>query len=308
MKAKEGISDILVKKEKDQEMVLPKVEPASYFPYQCELCGKSFEDIGPFQTHISQHVMVPAENQFDEIKLHPTLIKQEPSFTLNFTCDLCEKYFTHAVELENHKRASHATSKVLVNKPNTQVKKERVNVAISTQEIRTTTTKKGRKMSDCKLCINCKSEKILPCLLKKCAEESNDSNAFEQTMEKLKASHATYKCDICGKSFFSWRGLQSHRLTDHEIASEINKRKTVCDICFKVLSSAHAVKIHMETVHNKSRKWKCDKCEKDFTQKGQLRDHKIAAHSNGKVYYCNQCEYASSKPLQIERHKGNTQT
>ena len=160
-------------------------------------------------------------------------------------------------------------------------------------------------MSDCKLCINCKSDKILPCLLKKCVEESNDSNAFEQTMEKLKASHATYKCDLCGKSFFSWRGLQSHRLTDHEIASEINKRKTVCDICFKVLSSAHAVKIHMETVHNKDRKWKCDKCDKDFTLKNQLRDHKIAAHSNGKVYYCNQCQYASSKPLQIERHKGN---
>ena len=303
MKAKESI----VKKEIDQEMV-PKVEPASYFPYQCELCGKSFEDIGPFQTHISQHVMVPAENQFDERKIHPTLIKREPSsYTPNYTCDHCEKHFTNEVELENHKRTLHATSKFLVKKPNIQVKKERVNLAISTQEIRTT-TEKGRKMSDCKLCINCKSDKILPCLLKKCVEESNDSNAFEQTMEKLKASHATYKCDLCGKSFFSWRGLQSHRLTDHEIASEINKRKTVCDICFKVLSSAHAVKIHMETVHNKSRKWKCDKCEKDFTQKGQLRDHKIAAHSNGKVYYCNQCEYASSKPLQIERHKGNTQT
>ena len=55
------------------------------------------------------------------------------------------------------------------------------------------------------------------------------------------------------------------------------KRGHECDVCEKVFTRSHNLKIHMR-IHTNERPYECEVCEKCFRESGHLKRHKRTQH------------------------------
>lgn len=70
-----------------------------------------------------------------------------------------------------------------------------------------------------------------------------------------------FKCDPCGKSYFSRNGLIQHQVTAH--AEQKPNAKFLCSVCGKGFTTNQRLQIHT-FVHTGERNYACDLCSRQL--------------------------------------------
>ncbi|XP_048002848.1 zinc finger protein 239-like [Leguminivora glycinivorella] len=102
--------------------------------------------------------------------------------------------------------------------------------------------------------------------------------------EKMHAKSPTkYKCEECGHTASSYRGLRYHRDTH-------KKGRVSCGQCGKQFVNNSGLKVHMYAVHKASnRMYSCDSCSKTYRQRSGLLSHMESVHGTHGGAYCAPC-------------------
>lgn len=104
---------------------------------------------------------------------------------------------------------------------------------------------------------------------------------------KHKSNHRSRQCDICEKTFRTFRNIRRHKMLVHSDESEYY----TCKICGKLLKTESYLEKHMQTVHATDKKtFSCDICNKIFSWESTLNSHKRYVHCDSKDRRgCAQC-------------------
>nr|CAD7461160.1 unnamed protein product [Timema tahoe] len=103
-----------------------------------------------------------------------------------------------------------------------------------------------------------------------------------------------YKCDVCKKCFKAKFHLKIHILTHNEQISHL------CDVCGKGFTENRKLKIHLFT-HSVQRPHRCDYCHKCFKRKKNLGEH-LLTHSSLRPYNCNNCGKCFKMKAKLKNH------
>lgn len=124
-----------------------------------------------------------------------------------------------------------------------------------------------------------------------------------EVIQKLLDEPEVYKCDKCGKRFFTKHALQSHMALKHTGVP----KPFACEFCPKRFRTRPQIMVH-ERVHSGERPYSCSECGKRFQTKTHLRHHETV-HSDEKTHICPLCKAAfKSRSCLLEHtflHKGN---
>lgn len=128
-------------------------------------------------------------------------------------------------------------------------------------------------------------------------------NGNPEVVQKLLDEPEVYKCDKCGKRFFTKHAVQSHMALKHTGVP----KPFACEFCPKTFRTRPQITVH-ERVHSGERPYSCSECGKSFQTKTHLRHHETV-HSDEKTHICPLCPLAfKSRSLLLEHtfnHKGN---
>ncbi|KAH8267319.1 hypothetical protein KR018_006887 [Drosophila ironensis] len=119
--------------------------------------------------------------------------------------------------------------------------------------------------------------------------------------EKSRRVHMT--CERCGKRYRNRASYEKHmggecrRLERREKAS----RTTSCDLCDKVLSSATALRMHKEGMHQNVKPYICDSCGKQLKTITALNEHKLV-HTESRPFKCGVCKAAFKNRARLKAH------
>ncbi|XP_005459181.1 zinc finger and SCAN domain-containing protein 2 isoform X5 [Oreochromis niloticus] len=119
--------------------------------------------------------------------------------------------------------------------------------------------------------------------------------SVEKLKEHLQNYQKTYKCLICGKSFYSRKSFRSH--VSFHTANKLFK----CNVCSKTFPRMSALRIH-RLIHGEEKLYQCDICPKSFGLKGQLTAH-TKTHTRKERYHCKICGKSVSDRRALSRHK-----
>ncbi|XP_039461541.1 zinc finger and SCAN domain-containing protein 2-like isoform X1 [Oreochromis aureus] len=119
--------------------------------------------------------------------------------------------------------------------------------------------------------------------------------SVEKLKEHLQNYQKTYKCLICGKSFYSRKSFRSH--VSFHTANKLFK----CNVCSKTFPRMSALRIH-RSIHGEEKLYQCDICPKSFGLKGQLTAH-TKTHTRKERYHCKICGKSVSDRRALSRHK-----
>ena len=96
-------------------------------------------------------------------------------------------------------------------------------------------------------------------------------------------SDSKFECETCTKEFKTKESLKIHINSIHE------KTKTfTCKLCSKLFYKAATLAIHKRQVHENRRNHECEFCRKSFVTKEQLKSHIQSIHESKKIH-CNTC-------------------
>lgn len=111
------------------------------------------------------------------------------------------------------------------------------------------------------------------------------------------ATHAKeiHGCEICPKTFKSWRNLADHLRRVHS-----KEKKHECSYCNKKFVDNYMLKVHIRT-HTGLRPYQCKLCDKAFIRSDSLKEH-MATHGSRKLYDCNQCMKKFTSKRGYARH------
>ncbi|XP_069669748.1 zinc finger protein 235-like isoform X2 [Periplaneta americana] len=104
-----------------------------------------------------------------------------------------------------------------------------------------------------------------------------------------------YKCDICGKSFSTSRGVKRHEFL------HTGEKPFSCDVCGKCFSQSSHLRCH-ERLHTGEKTFKCDVCGNYFSRSSNLRRHE-RLHTSEKPFRCDVCGRCFSASSSLRRHK-----
>nr|XP_024215320.1 zinc finger protein OZF-like [Halyomorpha halys] len=133
----------------------------------------------------------------------------------------------------------------------------------------------------------------------------------------------TFQCELCGKTFQSWKGMKKHANSIHDRAKHkcdlcgkevtclqslknhkkihSGEKSFVCDICGKGFIALNNLVVH-ERIHSGEKPYKCDQCDKSFSQQSTLKVHK-RCHSGEKPYPCYQCNKRFITRSHMKKHE-----
>lgn len=117
--------------------------------------------------------------------------------------------------------------------------------------------------------------------------------SYDEHRRAVHTDERAFVCDICNKSYKSYRVLKIHKLR-HGPANE------VCNICGKTFRLRSEVKHHMRR-HNNDRRVQCESCDKVFYRNSELKNHQ-RIHTGEKPYKCKFCVYACTIKGNLDKH------
>lgn len=180
-----------------------------------------------------------------------------------FTCVHCEEDFAKRQELRRHLKAKH--QEVLTCRGCGKVFKTTRALSVHVKCCR---VEKGSLQ--CEIC-----QKVL----------GSKQSLVAHTKRHLRLYD--YKCEFCGKGFFSTGSLKLHINSRHTGKSEF-----ICKICERPCYDKNSLKNHTEKhrpdYRNKS-KVKCDQCDFTFLDEKYLRIHQTNKHSTDRRFVCDLC-------------------
>ncbi|XP_030370689.1 zinc finger protein 177 [Scaptodrosophila lebanonensis] len=133
------------------------------------------------------------------------------------------------------------------------------------------------------------------------ALESCDSEESSADEGLTKRSRMT--CTDCGKSYKKPACYKKHlkrgcqRVTDRQ---KVDKNVT-CEICNKTLSSASALKLHKEGIHENAKPFICDCCGKPLKTLTALNEHKLV-HTEERPFVCTICKAGFKNKARLKIH------
>ena len=119
-------------------------------------------------------------------------------------------------------------------------------------------------------------------------------------MEKMKNKKhikLTYKCESCGKSFFTAQNLKIH--IGHSHKSNQNYK---CESCDKSFFKEQKLKLHIYIVHEGKTASKCELCGKMFLIEVSLKRHIKLAHEGNAPCQCELCGKSFLKARRLKLH------
>ncbi|KAM3957675.1 uncharacterized protein ACR2FA_008388 [Aphomia sociella] len=106
---------------------------------------------------------------------------------------------------------------------------------------------------------------------------------------------ASYKCNICDKSF-----ILKSKLTSHIKKVHLMERNHICAECGQGFFIKQSLDEHM-VKHNGERVYKCMVCHKAYARKKTLREH-MRIHNNDRRFKCGVCELAFVQKCSLKSH------
>lgn len=106
---------------------------------------------------------------------------------------------------------------------------------------------------------------------------------------------ATYKCNICDKSF-----ILKSKLTSHTKKVHLMERNHICAECGQGFFIKQSLDEHM-VKHNGERVFKCTVCHKAYARKKTLREH-MRIHNNDRRFKCGVCGLAFVQKCSLKSH------
>ncbi|XP_069670386.1 zinc finger protein OZF-like isoform X4 [Periplaneta americana] len=97
----------------------------------------------------------------------------------------------------------------------------------------------------------------------------------------------SFKCDVCGDSFFKFKDLLKHAVLLHIVEMPVQ-----CDVGGKFLE---------QSGHVKREEFKCDVCGKCFPESGKLEEHHVT-HAVKKSFQCKLCGKWLAKSRSLKYH------
>ena len=109
--------------------------------------------------------------------------------------------------------------------------------------------------------------KALEC--KKCKLTFSDKGEMKAHMLSFHSTkEPTFNCTKCSKQFGTIYTLKKHTASQHE------GKTSKCDICGKILSDKHKLRVHKEFVHEGKRPHECSKCKATFYSPYEFKKHR----------------------------------
>lgn len=104
-----------------------------------------------------------------------------------------------------------------------------------------------------------------------CAKEFVYASFLREHM--IKHSKGQYKCEVCGNTFKSQKGLKWHNYRQHP-----KNPKFQCKVCDKTFVFESTLKLHMAS-HSPDGPFKCEACSKKFPYEFLLKHHSLVHKS-----------------------------
>ncbi|CAH4034476.1 oocyte zinc finger protein XlCOF28-like [Pieris brassicae] len=108
-------------------------------------------------------------------------------------------------------------------------------------------------------------------------------------------SAATYKCNVCDKSF-----ILKSKLTSHIKKVHLMERNHKCPLCEQGFFIKQSLDEHMVR-HNGERVFSCTVCHKAYARKKTLREH-MRIHNNDRRFKCGLCGLAFVQKCSMKSH------
>ncbi|XP_045456729.1 zinc finger protein 62-like [Melitaea cinxia] len=263
---------------------------------KCNICEKNFDVISNLKTHlIKEHDIkfFPDVNDYImEFKLtdaellncalcHSTfetfkmLLQHMNGHYRNYICDVCDMGFINKHRLKNHQRIHDIGT----------FKCEFCEKIFSTRV---------KKMCHEKYTHNSASRYTT-----NCPHCDQSFNSYYQRNRHMFKEHnvaaATYKCNICDKSF-----ILKSKLTSHIKKVHLMERNHICSECGQGFFIKQSLDEHM-VKHNGERVFSCTVCHKAYARKKTLREH-MRIHNNDRRFKCGVCSVAFVQKCSLKSH------
>ena len=271
--------------------------------FYCEICGKSAFTMPKLRDHMASH---SDERHFDcvtcgqkfktkgTLKQHALIHKEVPTCI----CDLCGCAFNRPSHLRHH----------IKNRHEKENSKGSVKYSRSSKRSRGLTSDGHcSKTYECKIC-NVECEKLCS-LLEHFTESHSDKlgnllccNCGKQYKEEQKFKDhqkncgAKWKCNFCGKVYFTTSSMGLHRRTHTG-----EEQPYTCKYCGKACRTKFLVREH-ERVHTGEKPYECTVCSKTFSCYTNLYQHKLV-HKGEKKHKCKLCSYETVRLAALKHHQ-----
>ncbi|KAH8381576.1 hypothetical protein KR093_008674 [Drosophila rubida] len=111
------------------------------------------------------------------------------------------------------------------------------------------------------------------------------------------------ECNWCSKVYLNPASYQKHlRVGCRKIEQRTKVDKnTYCELCDKTLSSAGALKLHREGMHENAKPFVCDHCGKQLKTITALNEH-LLVHTEDRPFTCSICKAAFKNKARLKVH------
>ena len=221
----------------------------------CKKCGKRFSEMRLFNRHIFSHYSVKP-----------------------FTCDVCNRGFSRADSLRNH-RTIHAG-------PDAVMSPDKLFLCDTC----------GRQFKRVEALRNHVKLHfgVRPWVCKVCGKGFADKYTLSRH-EVIHQSDKPWLCATCGRGFNRKNHLEAHE------AQHLGIKLHACTICSRSFAEQSNLRRHM-AVHSEERPWKCNVCGEGFKRKANMEDHETT-HLNEKKAKCDTCGARFTTKRYLRVHK-----
>lgn len=128
-------------------------------------------------------------------------------------------------------------------------------------------------------------------------------NSETVDIDEIPCKRRNMKCNWCGKIYHNPASYQKHlRVACRKIKQRTKMDKnTYCELCNKTLSSAAALKLHREGMHENAKPYVCDHCGKQLKTITALNEHKLV-HTEDRPFSCSICKSGFKNRARLKVH------